>query len=201
MDEINAGNEGFDFQAELAKAEFGQLIADYANTPIREGADKYGYIFIDPVGTLCEKQHPSYAGHRFIADLVLEALPDGAFPYTDVERTSKNYRAVEYMWKKGIMDGATETTFAPAKNLTKADLSKAMAVITGAEATNDSTVDAMRIELIASILGANPEATFIDQIKTLAYAVKIFMNDYKFNFLSPVTREEAAKILFDYINL
>ena len=46
MDEINAGNEEFDFQVLLAKANFAQLIVDYANKPMREGAEKYGYIFV-----------------------------------------------------------------------------------------------------------------------------------------------------------
>ena len=201
MDEINAGNDGFDFQTELAKAEFGQLIVDYANTPMRDGAEKYGYIFIDPVGTLCEKQHPSYAGHRFIADLVLDALPYANFPFSDVKLGSENYRAIEYMWANGIMSGETETTFAPEKNFTKGDLSKAMAVITGAEEAPDDSAKAMRIEVISAILNAEPEASFMDKLKTFAYAIEVFMNDYKFNFLSPLTRAEAAAILYNYVNL
>ena len=201
MEDINAGNEGFDFQAELAKANFGQVIVDYANTPIRDGAEKYGYIYINPIGTKCEKQHPSYAGHRHIADLVLEALPHADFPYTDVESSSKEYRAVEYMWANDIIDGVSETAFAPDEALTKAALTKAIAKISGTDATSDDSSKASRIDVISAIMSADPDADFMTKLKTFGLAVKLFINGGKFNFASTATRAEAASMLFDYINL
>ena len=187
------------------KLEFGQAIVDLANKTMKEAADKYDYIFIDPVGTYCELQHPSNhagaSGHRHIADLVLDALPYANFPYEDVKVGDANYRAIEYMWANDIIDGITDTTFAPDKNFTKGDLNKAIAKITDTEATDDSTSDATRIEVISAVLKADPEASFMDKIKTLGFAIKCFMNNFKFNFLSPITRAEAAKLLFDYINL
>lgn len=201
MDEINAGNDGFDFQAELAKANFAQLIVDYANTPMREGAEEYGYIFINPVGTLCEKQHPSYAGHRHIADLVLEALPSADFPYTDVALSSTEYRAVEYMWRNDIIDGVSTTEFAPDKALTMSALTNAIGKISGTGETSDNNSAAIRIDVISAILKADPDADFMTKLKTFGLAIKLFINGGKFNFGAAVTRAEGAKMLFEYINL
>lgn len=201
MNEINAGNEGFDFQAELAKANFAQLIVDYANTPMREGAEEYGYIFINPTGTLCEKQHPSYAGHRHIADLVLEALPSADFPYTDVALSSNEYRAVEYMWRNDIIDGASATEFAPDEAFKMSALSKAIGKISGTGETSDDNSNASRIDIISAIMKADPDADFMTKLKTFGLAIKLFINGGKFNFASTVTRAEAAKMLFEYINL
>lgn len=201
MNEINAGNEGFDFQAELAKANFGQIIVDYANKPMRENAEKYGYIFVDPKGTLCEKQHPSYAGHRYIADLVLEALPHADFPYSDVELSSKYYRAVEYMWKNGIIDGASETEFAPYETITKGAIENAFAKLAGTEATSTDDSKAKRIDIIKAIITADSDATFKRKLQIFVFAVECFINNNQFDFLSEITKVEAAEILYDYINL
>lgn len=201
MDEINAGNDGFDFQAELAKAEFGQLIVNYANQPMIDGAEKYGYIFVDPVGTLCEKQHPSYAGHRHIADLVLEALPNADFPYTDVALSSNNYRAIEYMWLNDIMEGASATEFAPDAALTRGALANAIANINGTEASSDNADKATRMNVISAVLSADSDASFSEKIKVFIFAVKLFINGGKFNIGSDITRAEAATILYNYINL
>lgn len=201
MKDINADNEGFDFQTELAKANFAQLIVDYANKPMREGAEKYGYIFVDPVGTLCEKQHPSYAGHRHIADLVLDALPDASFPYTDVDRSSKEYRAVEYMWKNGIIDGASATEFTPNEVLKISELTKAIGKIAGTDVTSDDTSKVIRLDIASAIIKADPEAAFMEKIKAFGLAVKLLINNGKFNFGATVTRAEGAQILYDYINL
>ena len=53
----------------------GQMVVDIANKPMKEGAEKYGYIFVDTTGTTCDTYHPTAAGHRHIADRILDALP------------------------------------------------------------------------------------------------------------------------------
>lgn len=110
----------------------GQAIVDFANRPMREGAEKYGYIFIDPIGTLCEQQHPSYAGHRHIADLILEALPDADFPYTDMEAGSKEYNVAQKLYAKGYMTGVSATEFAPEADLTRGQLAEVLYNVAGA---------------------------------------------------------------------
>ncbi len=111
---------------EIGGMNIGQTIVDLANTPMRENAEKYGYIFIDPVGTLCERNHPSAKGHRHIADMILEALPSAEFPFEDVSFGTKYYPAIEYMYENGLMDGKTATSFGIDEKLTKADLANAL---------------------------------------------------------------------------
>ncbi len=192
---------GTSVQAALTKIKVAQAIVDYANKPMKAGAEKYGYIFIDPVGTLCEKQHPSRAGHRHIADLILAALPDASFPYTDVNIKGAEYKAIETMYIKQIMAGVSETLFAPDEALTNDVLSDAIAKITNKASSSDDTDKATRMDIISAVLGADSDATFIQKLKVFAFAVKLFINGGKFNIGSVVTRAEGAKILYDYINL
>ena len=194
-------NESEGIQNAATKLEVGQYIVDLANITMEESAKKYDYIFIDPVGTKCELQHPSRAGHRHIADLILAALPYANFPYKDVEIGSKEYRAIEYMWVNDIMAGASETEFAPDAALTKGALENALAKLAGEEATSTDDTNAKRIDVIKAVMNAGEDATFMAKLKAFAYAVECFINNFKFNFLSPITRAEAAVILYGYINL
>ena len=198
---IDESADSFDLEAAKAKLSIGQMIVDYANKPMRDNAEKYGYIFINPVGTLCEKQHPSYAGHRHIADLILEALPSADFPYTDVALASNEYRAIEYMLSNDIMDGASATEFAPDEALTKAVLSKAMAKINNTESSSDDSSKATRTDVIKAVMNSDSDASFIKKLKAFAFAIKLFINGGKFNISADVTRAEAANILYDYIKL
>lgn len=189
-------------EAALLKLSLGQAIVDIANKPMKESADKYGYIYVDPVGTVCEKQHPSYAGHRHIADLILAALPDATFPYTDVDLKSSNYKAIETMYRKGIMEGITETEFAPDANLTKAQLSTAMNKIAGASLeSGDEAVK--RITLVKTLWDTTfaGEPDFTKSVRTILFALKTLVNGGKFDFAASVTRGDGAVILNEYINL
>ena len=201
QDESMEDNESEGIQNAATKLEVGQYIVDLANITMEESAKKYDYIFIDPVGTKCELQHPSRAGHRHIADLILAALPYANFPYKDVELGSKEYRAIEYMWSNDIIDGVSENEFAPDAALTMGTLENALAKLAGEEATSTDDAKAKRIDVIKAVLNANENATFMAKLKTFAYAVKCFINNFKFNFLSEITRAEAAVIIYDYINL
>ena len=189
-------------EAALLKLSLGQAIVDIANKPMKESADKYGYIYVDPVGTVCEKQHPSYEGHRHIADLILAALPDATFPYTDVDVKSSSYKAIETMYLKGIMNGVSATEFAPEGKFTKAQLSSAVSKITGASAEgNEDAVK--RMDIVKALWDATfaGEAGFNKTIKTIVFALKTLINGGKLNITADVTRAEAAVILADYIKL
>lgn len=104
----------------------GQLVVDMANTPMKEGAEKYGYIFVDTTGTICDTYHPKAVGHRHIADRILEALPDATFPYTDVAQDSKFFDSIEFMYMKGYMLGTSDTQFSPDAALTRAAFAQAL---------------------------------------------------------------------------
>ncbi len=196
-------SDGFDIQNLATKIEIGQAIVDFANKPMLESAEKYGYIFVEPIGTLCEKQHPSTAGHRHIADLILEALPHAAFPYTDVKTSDKGYKAIEYMWLNGFMDPETETTFAPEANLTKTQLGEVLAKIHGAENVIDGNSDATRFDFSSAALKTafSGKTDFAYKIKALGFSFRTLVNGGKFNFNSNITRAEAAAMFCDYINL
>lgn len=104
----------------------GQLIVDIANKPMKEGAQKYGYTFVDTTGTTCDTYHPNANGYAHIAQKILEALPDANFPYADVSSDSKYYDAVEFMYRKGYMSGTSDTQFSPDSVLTKAALAQVL---------------------------------------------------------------------------
>ncbi len=126
---------------EVGGINIGQTIVDLANTPMRQNAEKYGYIFVDPIDTLCEQQHPSYAGHRHIADLVLEAIPDADFPYTDLEAGSKEYGVAQKLYAKGYMKGVSATEFAPEAALTKGQLAEVLYSMAGTPAVEGALND------------------------------------------------------------
>lgn len=191
---------GGGLEAALAAINLGQSISDIANIPMKEGAEKYGYILIEPKGIECEKQHPSARGHRQIADLILEALPDASFPYTDLDKKSSNYRAIEALCKKGIMEGVSETEFAPEANLTKAQLSFALGKIAGVENIAGTDGDVKRMGMVKAIWDTAFAESFTKGLKTIGFALKLLINGGKFDFSAPVSRGEGAAILYDYIN-
>lgn len=191
---------GGGLEAALAAINLGQSISDIANIPMKEGAEKYGYILIEPKGIECEKQHPSARGHRQIADLILEALPDASFPYTDLDKKSSNYRAIEALCKKGIMEGVSETEFAPEANLTKAQLSFALGKIAGVENIAGTDGDVKRMDMVKAIWDTAFAESFTKGLKTIGFALKLLINGGKFDFSAPVSRGQGAAILYDYMN-
>ncbi|MBQ9913681.1 MAG: S-layer homology domain-containing protein [Clostridia bacterium] len=160
----------------------GQTIVDLANIPMRDGAEKYGYIFVEPVGTLCEKQHPSYAGHRHIADMILEALPDAAFPYTDIEKGTKEYSVAQKLYNKGFMYGVSDTEFAPDAALTKGGLADVLYAVAGAPETDSAPLDT-----------ASPSAAW-----TAEKGIMTVDENGNFSAGSEVSYFEFAKIMFRF---
>ena len=118
-------------EAEAAEINIGQMIVDMANIPMKEGAKKYGYTYVDTAGTICVTYHPTAEGHQHIADRILEALPDAAFPYTDVELGTPLYNAVANFYRTGVMTGVSESEFGATAALTKEDLAHALYALAG----------------------------------------------------------------------
>ena len=193
-----------DYKAEglqdlATKLSVSQKIVDYANTTMKDAAAEYGYFYIDPVGTYCELQHPSASGHRHIAELVLKALPYSNFPYEDVKLGDSNYTAIEYMWANDIIPGTEQTVFGVNKILTLGELENAIAALNGEKGTGTSTEPAMRIDIITQLLNGNPNATFMQKIKTFALMIPFFVNNFRFNFLGDVRKGEAAELIYDFV--
>lgn len=170
----------------VIKLSIAQAIVDFANGPMKEGAEKYGYTFVDVTGTTCDETHPNVAGHRFIADKILEALPDMNFPYTDVKHGKTYYQAVAYMYENDIMQGTSATKFSPDGAFTKVQLAEALYAIAG------------RPEIDASDINANDVE---DENPAVAWAVKkgIMALDVAGNFHpdEQLTRNGLALTLFN----
>ena len=193
-------------EAALIKLNVSQAIIDYANKPMAEGAEKYGYTFIDPVGTICEQNHPSLEGHRYIADLILESLPDANFPYADVDRKAAEYKAVEYMFQNGIMAGISETEFGYSMPLTKGQLADAAYNATGVDGivdASDADANASYVQTVVASFNIvrNSETTFTRQIKALILAMKKIYGGGILNLGRSVTRAEAAVIIKDFLDI
>jgi len=67
--------------------------------------------------------HPNLAGHKFMAEQILKVIPEAPpLPFTDVSTDSWYYDDVRYCYKHGIVNGVTETTYAPNMETTRAQL-------------------------------------------------------------------------------
>ena len=51
------------------------FIMTVGNTPMIEGAEKFGYTYVDTSGTTYVESHPDADGHIYIANKIIEALP------------------------------------------------------------------------------------------------------------------------------
>ena len=96
-----------------------QMIVDYGNKPMIDKQSEYNYIYVDTTGTIVEVSHPTVAGHRFIADRILEELPDARFDLTDVKISDSAYKAVEYMYVNGLMSASADKKFGGNAYITK----------------------------------------------------------------------------------
>ncbi len=188
-------------ESTITALNIGETISNIANIPMKEGAEKYGYILIEPKNIECEKQHPSAKGHRQIADLILEALPDAAFPYTDVDVKSENYRAIEKLCKQGIMTGISETEFAPDSNLTKDQFSYALNKIAGVENAAGTEGSIKRMEMAKAFVETAFAENFGKGLKSIVFALKLLINDGALDMAAFVTRAEGAAIICDYMAL
>ncbi len=184
----------------------GQTIIDVANIPMVEGAKKYGYTFVDTTGTLCEEHHPSRTengGHRFIADKILEALPSADFPYADVDKNSKAFASIDYMYRNGIMSGTSETTFSPDQKITGAELERALFNLTGQEGlakSSDSSVTRIALAFAAFRAATAMESGVMGFAKALSTLITVIFDNGLFGFGTAVTRAEVAETLMFVIN-
>ncbi len=116
----------------------GDLIVDSVNNWLIRNAAKYGYTYVDVTGTetfadvngtslqtgLGEDAHPTAAGHEYMAQQILNALPvtEKKLPFKDVSEDAWYYDSVKYVYNAGIMQGATNELFAPGVLVTRAQM-------------------------------------------------------------------------------
>ncbi len=74
------GEEGEPISTDaVTQSEVVKTIVDFimtvGNTPMIEGAEKFGYTYVDTAGTTYVDSHPDADGHIYIANKIIEALP------------------------------------------------------------------------------------------------------------------------------
>ncbi len=180
-------------QPDAIQAKVEDYIIDYGNKHMIENQEKYGYIYVDTFGTVVEVSHPTVAGHRFIADRILEELPDARFTCTDIRVSDAEYKAVEYMCINGYMDAVDAATFGADAKMTKAELSAVLNKITGYEVT-DSSADVTGFHLNSALYKASAETGILGFFAQLVKTVKLLMSGSGFK---AVTRAEAAYEIYN----
>lgn len=198
----DGSSDGDSMGAQLSRT-ITDFILKFGNTPMIEGAKKFGYKYIDTTGTTYVLTHPDAAGHMFIANKIIEALPDPDVfnKYADVTPGHKYYKQIEHVLVNGIMSPATETEFVTDAAFTEADLSKAIAAISNKEAAEGSDSGVSRGKIALALLGADSDATFMQKLKVLKFAINLLFVDGKLDLFTEITRVEAASIFYDYANI
>ncbi|MGM9591550.1 MAG: S-layer homology domain-containing protein [Oscillospiraceae bacterium] len=109
------------------------------NSHIKSFENKYdNFYYADVVGTetydmnyddryfweyFILKVHPTIAGHEYMAQQILDALPGREpLPFTDVPEDAWYYEELYYVYAHGIMKGTTQTTFSPDATSTRAQV-------------------------------------------------------------------------------
>ncbi len=169
------------------------FIMTVGNTPMTEGAKKFGYTYVDTDGATYVESHPDADGHKFIANAIIEALPDSAIygKFEDVKTGHKYYNAIEYVVKNNIMAPTSETTFSPDEALTSGDLAAAFNAILGTENSTEGTVKVNAASLAMSILTAGAKKGIAGFFKGISIYFRVIINS-GFNVTKAVTRAEAA---------
>lgn len=177
------------------------LILGIANRPMKAGVSKYGYTYIDTNGATFVTYHQDADGHMFIANKVLEALPNAEVygMFEDVNPGYKYYKVVEYVVANGIMTGR-DNLFAPDEIITKGEFAAALNAINGTDKATDKTNDATAIHLAFAFIGAAAKKDFVGFFKTLALAMTV-LSDSNLVFGAGVTRIDAAQYLMTYSNI
>ena len=173
-----------------------EFIMTVGNTPMIEGAKKYGYTYVDTTGTTYVDSHPDADGHKFIANKIIEALPDReiATKYDDVKPGHKYFGAIEYVLKNGIMTETSETTFSPDDALTSGQLNAALNAIKGTDKSTSGSSKVNVAKFALAMLSGGASGGFAGIAKGMSLFFKIVMA-HNYNVLETITRGEAANYL------
>lgn len=192
--------------ADPSAAQVMGIIVDFimtvGNTPMIEGAKKFGYTYVDTDGATYVDSHPDADGHVFIANKIIEALPDRniSTKYDDVKPGHKYYASIEYVIKNGIMAGITETTFCPDDNLTTGQLAAALNAINGTDTATEGEAKVGVLQLATSIFASGAKKGFIGFFKSFALMCRILAEN-SFNMAKPVSRGLAARYLKEFCEI
>ncbi len=169
------------------------------NKPMIDGAEKFGYTYVDTTGTTYVDSHPDAAGHAYIANLIIEALPDPVVSkmFTDVTPGHSNYKDIEYVVANNIMSGTTETTFSPDANLTKGQLAEAFNAINGTANATDSTDRVLLLNLVIEFAKASFKSGFSGLFSGIVYTAKL-IGEHRGDLGTVITRSDAATYIRNF---
>ena len=139
--------------------------------------------------------HPDYEGHRFMAEQIMKAMGmDGdtncpLAKFVDLIPTSWYHEPIDYVLKRGIMDGMTDNMFGPEVTLTRAMVVTMLYAMDGKPSiSNLSPFN----DVVATDWFVNPVVWAADNGVVSGY------DDGSFRPTNPVTREELATMLRSY---
>ena len=179
-----------------------EAILSIGNKPMKDGAEKYGYTYVDITGATYIGGHPDANGHKFIANKIIEALPDPVISkqFDDVKPGHKYYSAVEYVVANGIMSGTSDTAFSPDATLTEGDLNEAVNALTGTQKDTDSDSEVNILKLAMTLFASSFKKSFAGVFKGIAFSLRLLTSNI-FRLGSTVTRAEAAYYLSEFAQL
>lgn len=94
------------------------IVAEVPDTEVYEFPPLTDDTFWD---NFVKNVHPTIAGHEYMAQQILDALPEREpLPFTDVPEDAWYYEELYYVYAHGIMKGTTQTTFSPDATSTRA---------------------------------------------------------------------------------
>ena len=167
------------------------LIMGIGNGPMKNGAEIYGYTYVDIDGATYVTYHYDADGHAFVANKILELLPNKDIfnKFEDVTPGHKYYNGVEYVVVNGIMAPKADNVFGVDEYITESELAAAL----GKDIV-DSDKEITVVGLAFAIIGAGASRGFASFFKGLGLACKI-MAYGSFNIGGKITRGLAADYL------
>ncbi len=134
---------------------------------------------------------------------ITSASVGSEFPFTDVSANPKAwyYDAVEYVWKNGLMNGSSNSTFEPNTDMSRAMFITVLGRLCGAKSTSKDTFP------------DTDKNTWYSEYVGWASEIGIMKGDGNGNFRpnAPITRQEAAvcvsrlmeylDVMFDYTDV
>ena len=167
------------------------LIMGIGNGPMKNGAEIYGYTYVDIDGATYVTYHYDADGHAFVANKILELLPNKDIfnKFEDVKPGHKYYNGVEYVVVNGIMAPKADNVFGVDEYITESELAAAL----GKDIV-DSDKEITVVGFAFAIIGAGASRGFVSFFKGLGLACKI-MAYGGFNIGGKITRGLAADYL------
>lgn len=179
-----------------------EAVMAIGNKPMIDGAEKFGYTYVDTTGTTYVDSHPDAAGHVFIANKIIEALPDPEISkmFDDVKPGNKYYNDIEYVILNGIMSATSDKTFSPDDALTSGQLAAALNAVNGTDNATDSTDEVTLLNLAIEFIKASASKGFSGFFQGLIFSISLIANNFA-NLGNTVTRAEAASYIKDFCEI